>query len=608
MAVAMERARHPREWLLIAAFAYFVFIGGTDAGLLTPIRLINSVLGFTLIAVWLRQMLRDTDKTDRIVLAALVLFLVTCVFSKLPRFSFDSAISVVAYAALFGVASRELTEERVRRTFALVAAALGTVFIAAFALTWGQDWIGWIQLYGGFPPLDQTLGNLAIYRFKYEIAILIAMILPFIWGLKKLGLPAYVVLPPLAVGALLVVLSGSRSAWVAAPFSFAAAISRSSRFPRPARIHFAVAIGILAVIGIAAVSGLLAPLLQRAFTTSTVTLRFAIWGDALRQFVDRPFFGSGPGTFPTLITLTGYFQTHPEIGRQPDSALIQLASEAGFAGLVSLTLAGVAFWLAIRNAWNSWSPLALAAVVMFAVTALTNDTVDSSSHVGLAVICAGLAGPGRPSSSIHRLANQRRAKWRPGLIWASAAVVAILVAVFAFAQVEYEGAVTAAGGAPSGGALGGFDTAILLDPSNGLFVRDRGLLLLSRGEDSLAYQDLQNAARLSPADLVAARGAAIAAARLDLADQAMQWASRASHLRPTDPINLVTEAYVAERVARPISATKALVRVLRGTPWLPAAAAWQRHFPTGRALAALLSEAHAASLSDRESVTPERVW
>src|SRR5439155_23520567 len=120
-------------WLLVAAFGYFVFIGGTDAGMVTPIRLINSVLGIVIIAIWLRQMLRGTDRTDRLVLAALVVFLVTCVFSKLPRFSLDSATSVLAYTALFGIARREFAEERTRRTFVLAAAALGTVFIAAFA-------------------------------------------------------------------------------------------------------------------------------------------------------------------------------------------------------------------------------------------------------------------------------------------------------------------------------------------------------------------------------------------------------------------------------------------------------------------------------------------
>ena len=86
-------AGHEAQLLLAATFVFIVLIGGANPGppfdpLARPLPLSQALRSF---CDYLRDMPRDNDLVDRLVLAGLGLFLLTCVTSRFPRMSSRSS-------------------------------------------------------------------------------------------------------------------------------------------------------------------------------------------------------------------------------------------------------------------------------------------------------------------------------------------------------------------------------------------------------------------------------------------------------------------------------------------------------------------------------------
>ena len=599
----------PAQLGLLAAFAFFLLVGGSRAGWLTPIRLLDAILGAIVVALWLRAMTRGADLADRLTLGALLLFLLTCLTSTLPRFSFDSATTVLTYTALYGLARREFRSEQVRAVMARFLAATATVFVAIVAVVWGGQWLEWLQASGGqLPPLELTLSNLGIYTFKYPIAIFIAMLLPLVAALpgdpriRRLGYPV------IAAGLLLIVMSGARSAWtgsLAGAFVMAARpirlrVPRMSRRAAVAAVFAgAVTLAVLVIVG--------SVLAHRAFNSSTVSLRINIWGYALSELGGRPLVGSGPGTFPSLITLSGYFQDFDSVARGPDSSPVQILAEQGVAGVAAVVLLSAALFVALRRNRNIWTRPALASAAVFVVSSLTNDTIHVAQLVGLACIVAALAGPSGPITPVP--SGNAAPSLRRVATYATAIVLAGAVGATQTAAILHARAAGASSDGDNSTALQDAETAAALDPANGYYLHQLGLARLAVGDREGALSAFERASSVSPADLAALRSAALVAADLGNYAEAKRLAQRAATLRPSDVTEDLVLALVDLRAGSPSQASSALEVALQWAPWLPGAPEWASAYPSDGQLAALLRTAarsSAATADPRRAV--QRTW
>lgn len=603
-----------RPYLVVSVLLYFVLIGGTDGGYATPIRALDTALGATIVILWARALWRDSDLADALVLGGLLLFLVACVTSLIPRYSLSAATTLLAYAAAFGVARRELADARTRRLVVMTLGALATVLIVIFGFAWSAIWAQWIVTHGSLPPLDLRLTAIGILRYKYLVAILILMLVPVLVATGRLGIPAFVRWPLVAVAGLLIVMSGARSAWLAVPFALVAWWVAAGA-PGPRRVPrkwIGAVVLILLTAGLAAiVSGALGSLLNRAFTSSTISLRFAIWGHAMDSFLQRPLLGSGPGTFPTMITLSGYFQSFVSLGRQPDSAPVQLLSEAGLLGLAGFGLAAWGAVLAIRRGSNAFTPYAMAGAVAFFGSALTNDTADSANHIAIMVVLAALAGPvvGQPVPS-HTTASRRRLRTVRFATVAAGLIVIVASGALVAAQGFHDSGVAALDRGDLTRSRALMETATTLDPAFGLYWRELGSAQLAGGNVGAARKSYERAVALSPGDLVAERMLAMTALQQGDDAAAVAYAARAADLQPTDEMNLDVYVWVTSRTHSP-EASAAMSRLLRQFPWLPGASSWGHVYVTGGPLADALQEAEAEAAEGGAPGTrelPQRVF
>ena len=591
--VAHDRGRlSPRQLALLAAFGYFLFVGGSRAGSLTAIRMIDALLGAVIVALWLRAMFRSTDLADVLTLGAVLLFLVTCLTSTLPRFSFDSATTVLAYAALFGLARRELRSEHARLSTVRFLSAVATVFVVIIGVVWVGQWIQWIQASGGrLPPLEMALSNLGIYTFKYPVAIFIAMLLPLVAAQRStrgIGLLAY---PVLVLGVCLIAMSGARSAWSGAVVGALVMAARPLhlRTPRVSRTTALVGIAVAAV-AFAVLITFGAAFAHRALNPSTVSLRLNIWQYSLSQLGDHPLVGSGPGTFPSLITESGFFQGFDNVARGPDSSPVQILAEQGLLGALAVAALVAGFIVAMRHHANRWTRPALASVAVFAVSSVTNDTVHVAQLVGLACVLAALAGPSKINGNAPVPAPGRRARATVIRLatCAAAIVVGAAVSLMQVAAVLHAQAASASAHGDAAAALQRSEAASTLDPRNGYLLQQLGLARLADGDETGALAAFERAVTVSPADVSALRAAALVASDLGRHQEAVQLAARAVELRPSDPTQGLTLALVQAQAGSQPAAAAALVSALQWSPWLPGAPEWPGEFPTGADLTALL--------------------
>jgi len=553
-------------------------------------------------------MRRGADLTDALTIAALSLFLVTCATSKFPRFSFDSAMDVVACVGAYGIARRALGDEENRRRLIVVLAACGAFFVIGFGYAWGSQWLQWMSLTAKIPPLDLDLTNLALYAYRYPVAIVIATLVPILLATRVLGMPRIAIALGIVASAALVVMSGSRSAWLGlflGLLSFLVARRRALRriSRRTAAIGSLFWLALIAALGI---SGVIGALVTRALTLSSVSLRFEIWSRALQQFGERPLLGSGPGTFPTMLTLSGFYRSFPQIGEGPDSAPIQVLSESGLLGFAALAIAMTAVVIAARRNPNRWTPYALASTIIVAGSALTNDSVHVHYLVAVGIVAAALAGP-TARTDAHVATHSWSSSGRWLAIYAGAAVVMGAVSATQVGLLLRERGVDAALHGDQPTARGMLSTAVSIDPSNGLLQRDLGLVDFQTGEADQPYRALSRAIFTSPADVAAMRGAALAAMTLGR-PEAIQLARRAAALRPLDPMNLEVLALIAGRNGDYDQESQALVELLRHAPYLPAALSWQTQFPTGTELATLLWKAAKGVSSASAEPSAESEW
>ncbi len=381
--------------LLLACLLLFaVFLGATQLGRLsTEIRAIAAITGGVLVVLYLRNLPRSNDLTDRLVLAGLLLFLLTCITSSAPRASFEAATTALAYVAAFYLARGVFADERNRRMAITLLGLLGVVIGLIYLVMWGSIWIRWVSIPGaGIPPFELRLPAL-LYFHQYVVGMMAILLLPATVALARRP----VIWPLGIIGTvscfLVAVMSGGRTVWLAGVVAGIVALlgTRAIRPSLPRRPVVIVALA-LGLIGLAVIAG---QLWARIGDTETIALRLGIWGTALSHWLDSVLVGFGPGSFARELGATGYYSTYFIDVPHGHNILVQTLFEGGIVGLVGLGLviAGVIVGAA-RAGTTYWS--AAAAMAFVAVASLTDMPMAFPFLVVVLIVWAALASPRAP--------------------------------------------------------------------------------------------------------------------------------------------------------------------------------------------------------------------
>lgn len=548
--------------VLAAALIFVVLVGGTDAGrYITAVRALTAAIGAAFVVTWLIRAPRETDRVDRLALGSLLLFLLACVTSQFPRMSFDAAVSATAFTAALFIGRRAVSNAATHAFAITLMGLIGLVVAVVFAVLWGLVWARWISIAGSLPPLDLIL-PVGPYRQYHVVGMTVALLLPAQAVLARRREARGLGIVGLVASSAVIVMSGSRTIWLAVAVVSVAALalfiarhgtSLRRRLPGPAIALFVI----LGVTGAVVVGGIV---LTRLLGTSTIELRAVLWQHSLDRWLTDPLTGTGPGSFSSSLTLSGFFGAYNGVGRHADNALIQALSEAGLVGLGSLGLLAAALLVgARRNAVGA----PIAGLALLAMMSLTDNPTDSAHLVVIGIAWMALATPTttpQPAST--------RIRWLQAPVFLAAAIVGVVVTMHLVAAVNYDRAVSASTQADGSQVRDALTTAVALDPSYALYRRNRAAWLLADGQTDVAVLESRQAVALNPGDATAWRVAAMAAATSGNRSLAARLAARATELRTLDPVNAETQAYLALREDKADAVRTALTVALRWNPWV----------------------------------------
>lgn len=607
--------------LLAAALLFVVLLGGTEAGrVATAIRAVGALVGAAVIVFYLRQMASESDLTDKLVLGGLILFLVTCVTSRTPRSSFESATSALAYVAAFYLARRAVASKRGGELAITVLGSVGIVIGIAFLIVWGSIWLRWITVPGaGLPPFDLRLPTL-LYRHQYPVGILAAMLLPatlllarrpMIWPLALVGCVATV---------MVAFLSGGRAIWLAGVAAVVVAVIVAVITARGGLPFHRRSIRITALVVTAGILVLVAaPFLSRLAATSTIDLRLSMWHTALAHWLDSAVAGFGPGTFAREFSMTGYYNRFEPNVPHAHNAVVQLLFEGGVVGLVGLGLvcAGVIVGVAKhgRMHWSSAAALAffvfssvpdnptvvpflLAPLIVWAALAsprVTSPEPGRRKATDAPTVAASGIPPAAPttplaagSTSPRVSSDSTRRKALRALTFVAAGIVGAGMLATLGAAWAFDSAADAAVTKQPSRVVANLSTAVTLDPTFALYHRELGVWSQAEGDLSRSRNELASAIQLNRADTQAYRAAALLNAQEGNHDEAITLASSPVALQATHVENALTLAYVNGVFADLEAQHSALVAAVRFAPWLTAAPEWSLVFPNADPSAILL--------------------
>jgi O-antigen ligase len=554
------------------ALAYFILVGGTNLGTyLVPFAAVNAIIAAVLVALWLVELPRRNDLTDRMALVALLAFLLSCVTAAFPRMSFDAATSVTAWTAAFGIARGELASARAERAMITVLAACGAVLATGFLATWIPQWIDWWRATGSIPPLDLPLRP-GPYRHYHIAAMLLGLLVPALLQFRRregLGLLAWAAIAAALAG---VYMTGSRTVWVALVVAGVVTVLPRLRF-RPAVIAgtLVVAGGLAAL----ALAGALGSTSSRLLNTLTLSIRGETWSSALGAWLERPLIGWGPGSFAAVFNFRQDLPTFPDPGGHAHNVIVQVLLEAGVVGLVALLVAIGGLAIGIRHNPRR-SPYALAGLGGFGLMSLADMPSNFPMVLVIGICWAALAAP-RIGEAVSATSPSRR----PWPIAASATlggVICVAVASTLIGWAAFDEARMHLQDGDLSAARQALHRSVAFDPAMALYWRERGIRAAEAGDRREARSDLQRALNLNERDTTTLRALAVLALDDGRPDSAKQLARRAVAIWGTRLENQLLLAWVARRSGDEALATEALADALTRYPWAAAAPTWTALF------------------------------
>jgi O-antigen ligase/tetratricopeptide (TPR) repeat protein len=597
-----ESRVHPltfRQFALAAAFLYFILIGGTSLGTyVTAIAAVNAAIATVLVGLWLIDLPRNNDLTDRLLLLALLAFLLTCVMSAFPRMSFDAATSVTASMAAFGIARGELASMRAERLMITVLALCGLVLGAGFLAAWIPSWVGWWQATGGAPPLDLPLPP-GHYRHYHFVAMLLALMLPAVLQLRarRGARPIAVAASLCAIG--VVFMSGSRTVWVALLAVAIAAVMLRLRL-RAVTVLWTSGLASAVVAGLL-LGGVFSNVTSRLLNTFTLAIRTETWSSALGIWLDRPLTGWGPGSFSAVFRFAQDLPTFPDPGGHTHNVVVQVLLESGLIGFAALVAGGAGLMI---GAWRHGrpSPYALAGLAIFGLMSLTDLPSSFPVVLLVGIAWAALAAP-RSSRSLD-LAAPSRTTWRHFVSAAAGSAIVVAVVSTLLARTAFDEARLRLEENDLVGAQRALAVAVVLDPAMALYWRERGTRAAEAGDRDEARIYLEHAQELNSGDATTLRSLAVLAVEGGRFGDAVRLARGAVAIRKEQLQNHLLLAWVAIQAGDELLADQALSDALIRSPWTAAAPSWAEAF--GPASISELREAAAAW--DAATIDRQRNW
>ena len=441
------------------------------------------------------------------ILALLLAFGIASLTAWNPGLSAGALAAIVAVTLMLPAALLALRHRPDWTALVVTVPVLALSVHAVVVLVWRR--VEWLMAGGtGLPPvrLDHEgtiFGALAVPAFAVMGALPVALLIPYRRLRRAILIGLAVVAVPLTL------LSGSRSAWLAAAVaglvlaapavarrvrpSWSALTARSRRL-RPRDVGLAVGGLALLAVGIAFIA-------PRLTDVRSLVFRGYLWRDTLAAWSHDPVFGIGPGSMPLARQAAAPPLSFPV--RQPHSHDVALGI-LGDAGLVGLAAALALFvtFVVVAGPWRTRSlagRAAFAVLMGFAAGMLFEDLTFLPAFNLLVIVLASMAL--LDAGTVRWASIPRAARW-PAAIVASVAAVA-LVAVMA--------------------------------------VGDAGAITYRTGTDAAsedhwpeAYTAFLHASELDPWNPAGPKALAVAADRLGLTDEARAAAEEAVRLAPGD--------------------------------------------------------------------------
>lgn len=430
--------------------------------------------------------------------------------------------SSLAYAAMLPLGLAAITR---RPTLAALAVAVPTLVVAAITL--GQmvarRWSWFAAGAPGLIPPIRVAGETTPFGSVAVPAFVVLLLVPvtFLVGPRRLRIALQSVLALLGVP--LMVLSGSRSAWIAlAVAAVIVVLPGAWRFRPRLRWRWSgrwLAVAVLVIVGVTASLLLVWP---RLTSVTSLVYRERLWGDTLAAWRVSPWIGIGPGTMPYARQAAGgMFPLH-----QPHSHDMALGvlGDAGIVGLLAaLALVAVFFRVAGPQRARSMRGRTAAAVLAgIAVGGFFDDITFLPGFALLVVLAAAIAledagavhweqWPRRALSSDNTRAVPLTGVRRAGVGRAGVAGLGVAIALAAVAI----GSVTALGDAGGVAYHAGSDAAWshdwaaataryrlseTLDPWNPAAPKSLAITSDAAGQEAEAIAAAERATSLNPGD------------------------------------------------------------------------------------------------------------
>ena len=357
--------------------------------------------------------------------------------------------------------------------------------------------------------------NARPWGHRYDLALLVALLYPAWWIGRPSRLRQAVAIVVGVLVLLIVLITGSRSIWAALGIAslslLVPAIKRNWQ-----RLRVPIVVGALALGLLLAITGVGSLIVDRTLNSETLAFRSAMWGPLVDAWSTHPIVGFGPGSFPWILQLTGYFDVNSFAPRHPDNAIIQQLVEAGLIGVVAMLIVAAVVLPAV---WRGESDAARWVVIAFAVACIGGNPSDFAFVV---VVVLAWVAYGVPRKDLDEAQEPVRHRLSGAIRAATLVMFAVVVAVSGAAHVaafSYEHARDAVAAGDLDEATDAMSLAVALDPALAIYRRERGALALVTGDLAGARADLERATHVNPADDLGWRSLALAYAA-DGADSA----------------------------------------------------------------------------------------
>ncbi|MEO7296837.1 MAG: O-antigen ligase family protein [Candidatus Limnocylindria bacterium] len=589
--VSWARARSPVELIAVAAgVAVFGYLGW-DGALWDPrfqlaLHLIGlgAILAVGMLAARAHAMPRTP--LDVPLLALLAAFALATLSALNVGMSLRAMAAICAFAAMLPVA---LLAIRHRPSLVGLVAGVPVLLLAIPTLvTLVARRIEWIVVGApGLPPLRLSsegtpFGSVAVPPFVLIPAWALAGLIepPWLRRVVRIGL--------LAVGIPLVILSGSRSAWLAIAAGVAIGVlpwawRRRHQVRMPRRLTVG---GVLIGAGALAVGTFaLLLVLPRLTAVTSLLYRGALWRDTVAAWSSDPLFGIGPGFMPYARQAAAADFTYPV--RQPHSHNLALGV-LGDAGLVGLAAAAVlvAAIALVAGPWRSRTPLGRAAAVVLVglgIGGLFEDLtfVPGFNLLAILLVAVALSDAGAVTWAPIRL----RTTWqRSVIVVAAAGISVVLIGAMVVADagaIAYRGGIDRAQHGDWPGATDGLARAVEIDRWHPAGPRALAVAAEAAGRPLLAVAAAEEATRLNPGDATAWTNLALLCEATGDPACALEAASRAAATAQNSSLELLNAALILDRMGETDAADEAYRLSLLTQPATSFVVDWPRTVAIG---------------------------